>query len=97
MIMFVARESALIFIDERTNSSMSEMLRRRNLHIAEYIPNSQKVSEEGGEDTQGTGDKNESRISAVGNLGEDGQAQRGQIFRISYMSLKPEVKERTTM
>lgn len=96
MIMFVARESALIFIDERYYSSMSEMLRRRNLHIADYIPNSQKVSEEGGEDTQGNGDKNETRISAVGNMGEDGQTQRGQIFRISYQRLESTVKERTT-
>jgi len=96
MIMFVARESALIFIDERYFSTMSEMLRRRNLHIADYIPNSQKVSEEGGEDTQGNGDKNETRISAVGNMGEDGQTQRGQIFRISYQRLESTTKEKTT-
>lgn len=50
MIMFVARESALIFIDERTNSSMSEMLRRRNLHISEYFPS--KNADEGGEAAQ---------------------------------------------
>jgi hypothetical protein len=32
-VMFVARESALIFIDEHVNSRMSEMLRRKNLYI----------------------------------------------------------------
>ena len=101
MIMFVARESALIFIDEKTHSSMSEMLRRRNLHIAEYIPNSQKVKEEGSEDDkfEAGGDKadNNTRASAAGNIGEDGTTQRGQIFRISYMNLKDDVKDKTTL
>ena len=43
MVMFVARESALIFIDEKKNSQMSEMLRRRNLHISDYVPNASKA------------------------------------------------------
>jgi len=86
MIMFVARESALIFIDERTNSSMSEMLRRRNLHISEYFPN--KNADEGGE-AQAEQDLNNTNVAEPG-------AERVQIFRISYQDLNMSIRKRTT-
>lgn len=90
MIMFVARESALIFIDERTNSSMSEMLRRRNLHISEYFPS--KGTDEGGE-VQPAVQENTTRTSGVG----DGAASdKIQIFRISYQNLDQRIRAKTT-
>lgn len=50
MVMLVARESALIFIDEKSRSAMSEMLRRANLYIQqlEYIPNANKANADDG-------------------------------------------------
>ena len=44
MIMYVARESCLIFVDEKTSSRMSQLLERKKLHIAnpEYAEDSSK-------------------------------------------------------
>lgn len=65
MVMFVARESALIFIDERQFSSMSEMLRRRNLHI-QYAPSNNK--------NDGSKDPNEGMYDAQRSQQEESRA-----------------------
>lgn len=95
MVMFVARESALIFIDERKFSSMSEMLRRRNLHI-QYAPSNKadgsKDANEGMYEAQRT-QQEENRATGVG---EEKDVSSLPIYRISYMGLKEEVKHRTT-
>ena len=83
MIMFVARESALIFIDERTNSSMSEMLRRRNLHISEFFPT--KNADEGNEAPQ----PEQENTTRTSNVGDNAGGEKIQIFRNSYQNLDP--------
>jgi hypothetical protein len=94
MVMFVARESALIFIDEKKFSQMSEMLRRRNLHISDYLPNNaaKSVDDSGASKAK---EEEVKRASAV-----EGQANEGgsrvQLFRISYRNLPPETKNNTT-
>lgn len=99
MIMFVARESALIFIDERTNSSMSEMLRRRNLHISDYIPTAKTGDEGVGETMAHSGTEPEvNRQSNPGGPSAEGGSEKEkiQIFRISYQNLDLDVKAKTT-
>lgn len=92
LIMFVARESALIFIDERTNSSMSEMLRRRNLHISDYIPQANKTADESGDQT------GQQVTRTTNDMGEAaGDKEKIQIYRISYQNLAKDVKDRTTI
>ena len=92
MIMFVARESALIFIDEKSNSSMSEMLRRRNLHISDYVA-AAKGGDEGAENQGGPVERMSNDFENKGGA----EGEKFQIFRITYQKLGPEVKSYTTM
>jgi hypothetical protein len=79
---------------------MSEMLRRRNLHI-QFAPTNNKADgskdpNEGMYDAQ-RDQKEESRATATG-AGIEGDVNSSlPVYRISYMGLKEELKQKTTL
>ena len=103
LIFLIARESVLIFWDEKVSSSMSQMLERKNLHVneirflAQDVNNGEAQANGGGAPKiSDENDPNESQAALLRNSAVDGnQANHTEIYRMTYqIKLTPETKMR---